>query len=205
MKHFLLRLEWDESVESYFQPLMELSVDHSGFEYCAAIDLWVNRTDGEVVLVHFLNSYDETLCEHQPLLNARMSVFCTLNNFHYSAVGPKNLDNLVLHSNLELLWRYATSQVTAGQQVLVNTFFTQEKFPTAGKMRNYLKRHGFSADLVYSFIFHRLVLCDIGHFYLTHETHIQSSGKYPVVLLRDEAKKLPLNEGITAAKIQNIF
>src|SRR5207237_5242410 len=84
--NFLLKLEWDPAVKSYFQPGMEFNVDYKGLEYLAKADLWVDYYSGSTVVIHFLDSKTIQLYKDIPMLKGKVQLCCHAFNLKYIAL-----------------------------------------------------------------------------------------------------------------------
>ncbi len=177
--NYLVFLEWDSTVESYFQPLMSVEVDYQNIEYQAKIDLWINYQNGKTELIHFLDRKWMELISDHPMLYARFERFCRSCNLKYVPITTLDTDCDPLLPNLNLLWRNARHELRPTHVVLVNNFFAREKATTLGKLRQVLTEAGFSCELAYTLIFHKLVLADILHFPLAGNTTILPGHVYP--------------------------
>lgn len=169
---YLLWLEWDPKVESYFQPLMEVGASNNGREFFAKIDLWIEYNDRNAALIQILDAETNRLYSNNPDLRAQVKYSCQSFNMDYMAVSEQEVKKQPLCFNLKRLWRFAGWDIHLGHKVLVKNFFSTERIPTVGKLKAFLKKFGFPAQYVYTFIFHKIILADIHYFPVTDETPI---------------------------------
>ncbi|MEJ7849541.1 MAG: hypothetical protein WKF92_15775 [Pyrinomonadaceae bacterium] len=98
---YLLHLEWDITVSSYFQPQMKIVVDFEGSEYLAGVKLWVDYRNGKTCLVDFIDSKTEKLYSDHPELYAEIKSSCKSMNLHYRAINVADTKVLPLSWNLK--------------------------------------------------------------------------------------------------------
>jgi hypothetical protein len=170
--NYLVSLEWNAAIESYFQPLMDVTVIYKGFEYGAHIDLWTEGKEGTVSLIHIPDEQTMDLYRNHPMLLARLKHSCQSFNSNFIVLEEAQITKQSFTYNLKQLWPYAGREIRLGHKLLINRFFTLERKPNVGKLKSFLMQHGFEAEYVYSFIFHKVVLADIGYFPITDDTHI---------------------------------
>ncbi len=170
--NYILWLEWDSKVKSYFQPLMEIKAQTNTNEFEAKIDLWVDFHNGITWLIHFIDAETAQRYSEQPSLYAGVNHSCHLNKMRYVAIVGSEAISDMLKFNLNLLWFYAKDEIRLAHLLLVNKFFSRQRIPTVGKLKNTLLNNGFDASLVYTFIFHKIVLANIEQLSITDENVI---------------------------------
>lgn len=172
---YLQWLEWYSNVKYYFQPNLELKVAYRRFIFSPSIDLWMVNKENQVSLVHLLDADTVQLYKDQPLLKLRTVEHCRKMQMKYMPVDPPEPWLSFQTQNLNFLWGYARLEIKASHRLLTGIFFTEQKFPTLGKLKEFLKNQRFEMELAYSLIFHKIVLADINFSILTDRTPIQSN------------------------------
>lgn len=178
--NYLIFLEWDSKVESYLQPQqMEIVVDYENAHYEAKIDLWVNLRSGRSKLINFLDAKWLQLLNEHPMLHARFSRLCLESNLRYEPVSSFETNREPLASNLRLLWKNARQKFEMMHIRAAERFFERNCQTSIGKLQDEFTEAGYAADLVYTLIFHKLVLADVFYFPLTNETAVLPGAAYP--------------------------
>lgn len=177
--NYLIFLEWDTTVKSYRQPEMSLGVEYRGANYEAEIALWVDYRNGETEMVHFLDQKWTALINENPMLYARFELLCRDSNLRYLPVSTVEINCEPLLSNLKLIWRNARYSLQMTHVMLVNNFLAREKQPTLGQLCELFSNAEFPVELVYTLIFHKLILADILYLPLTDETTVLAGHVYP--------------------------
>lgn len=175
MLDYLRWLEWDPNVRSYFQPFMDINIEYSGFVYSASIDFWMVDQEDKINLVHLIDREAVQLYEDQPSLRLKIEERCRKMQMKYLPISPPKRRALIQTKNLNFLWNYARIEITSAHRLLTKVFFIEQKFPTVGKLKAFLKKHGFNIELAYSLIFHKIVLADINFVFLSDRSALQSN------------------------------
>lgn len=179
--NYLIFLEWDSKVESYFQPQqMEIGVDYRDAHYEAKIDLWVNMRRGRNKLVNFLDAKWLQLLNEHPMLHARFSRLCLESNLRYEPVSQYETNREPLASNLHLLWKNARQKFEMTHVRAAERFFERSRCTNLGGLQAEFVGAGYASELVYTLIFHKLVLADVFYFPLTNETAVLPGTAYPL-------------------------
>lgn len=188
--NYVIFLEWDTTVKSYFQPEIEITVDFQNTKHSAKIELWIEYHDKKTELVQFLDQEWIEYFNGNPLLYTKFEYFCHLGNFSYMPVNMDDSENEVLISNLNLLWSNARREIKMTHVMLINNFFARVRETNLGRLTNILVDAGFEAELIYTPIFHKLVLADTLYFPLNEKTtvlagyvHSNSKKTSPVLII----------------------
>lgn len=168
-------LEWDPNVRSYFQSFMEINIEYSGFIYSAFIDFWMVDQEDKVNLVHLLDREAVQLFDEQPSLKLKVKEHCRKMQMKYLPISPPKRWAAIQTKNLNFLWNYSRIEITSAHRLLTKVFFIEQKLPTLGKLKVFLKKHGFDIELAYSLIFHKVVLADINFVFLSDRSALQSN------------------------------
>ena len=172
---YLRWLEWNSDVKSYFQPFININVEYHGFIYSASIDFRVKNKEKQIHLVHLLDQETIQLLEDQPALKSKIAERCRKMQMNYLPIEPPKKWHSIQIKNLNFLWSHARIEIKLSHHLLTGIFFTEQKFPTLGKLKVFLIRHGFDIELAYSMIFHKVVSADIDFVLLSDKTALQSN------------------------------
>ena len=188
--NYLIFLEWDPAVKSYFQPGVEITVDFENKKHSAKIELWIEYHDRKTELVQFL---DREWIEHfndNPLLYTMFENFCQSRDCSYMPINVDDSENEALISNLNLLWNNARREIKMTHVMLINNFFAKVRETNLGRLTNVLINADFGAELIYTLIFHKLILADILYFPLSEKTtvlagyvHSNSEKASPILII----------------------
>lgn len=179
--NYVIFLEWDTTVKSYFQPEIEITVDFQNTKHSAKIELWIEYHDKKTELVQFLDQQWIEYFNDNPLLYTKFEHFCQSSNFSYMPVNVDDSENESLISNLNLLWSNAGREIKMTHVMLINNFFAKVRETNLGKLTNVLVSAGFEAELIYTLIFHKLILADILYFPLNERTTVLAGYVHPSV------------------------
>lgn len=201
--NYLVFLEWDTTVKSYFQPGIEITVDFQNKKHSAKIELWIEYYDKQTELVQFL---DREWIEHfndDPLLYTTFENFCQSSNFSYMPVNMDDSKNQALISNLNLLWNNARREIKMTHVMLINNFFAKVRETNLGRLTNVLIDAGFEAELIYTLIFHKLILADILYFPLNEKTtvlagyvHSNSEKTSPILIIERLNSRIGISQSL---------
>ncbi len=177
--NFLLLLEWDTQVDSYFQSQVEITITHNKCKHRTNTDLWVKYKNQTEKLIHLLDAEATQLYSNQPALFTKVKRACSAPGWRYTAVRENQVSRQPINYNLRRLWHYAQLEIRLGHRLLVGDFFLTERTPTFGKLKALLMKFDFPSEYVYTFIFHKLVLADVSFFAISEDTPL-ISGDYAV-------------------------
>ncbi len=83
-------------------------------------------------------------------------------------------------SNLRLLWKYADEEIQMGHLALLNKFFAKIRLPNLGKLQMFFADHGIDKNIVYTFIFRKLLVCNIRDFKLSKGSVILPNPRFEI-------------------------
>lgn len=173
-RDFLIYLEWDDYVKSYFQTDMHIVLHHGkNKDKCVPIDFQVERFGNRTELVHLFSGdrFDEEIwslanrCAHS--LNMEFVPFRVTDVLE----EPRR-------SNLEFLWQYARYEILAVHVALMNSFFAAENRRTLGELKQLFEAHGMDHAAIYSFIFRGAIYASIEDNSLNEQTALCRNSQY---------------------------
>lgn len=149
-RSYMILLEWDNRVMTYFQP--NLNIVLSGSSRILFIDFWVVRDKNETELVHFYygEKMDAELLEAGNEHARRLKI-------KFTPIQVGSVLKMPYVGNLEKLWEYAREEFSIIHISTVQTFFKNEGETTIKKLENLLGANGFKKEAIYSMIFHKLI------------------------------------------------
>ena len=149
-RQYMLLLEWDDSVTTYFQP--NLNIVLSGSSKILFIDFWVVREKHETELVHFY--FSEKM--HAELLKAGNEHARRLN-IKFSPVQAGSVLKMPFADNLERLWAHTREEFSTIHISIAQSLFKKENETTVEELENIFEANGFKKGAIYSMIFHKLI------------------------------------------------
>ena len=173
-RDYMIWLEFDVDVISYFQPRMEIVLKHRKNQPPSIkVDFWVNRRNGisEFVHIHENEQVDENVLPRAIGYAAAVDCIFTPIRLREIFLEPRR-------SNLELLWTHARREIRNIHLAYLNKFFTTEPYPTVGGLRDFLQSNGVTADLAYGLLFSRAVIVDLENFPLTGDTAVLKNNSF---------------------------
>jgi len=168
-REFMLLLEWDNEVKSYFQPEMEIIL--KDVNKSLKIDFWVERSSGITELVHLYcnEALDGDLLrgghEHAEKLH------CV-----FKPARIHDFINCRRLKNIEALWDY-DGDVGMIYLSLLETFMKTGLPKRLLELKRIFQFNGLDPNIVYTLIFHRTIEIDI-NCPVTDETEFSVSSSF---------------------------
>jgi hypothetical protein len=170
-RNFMIFLEWDENVWTYFQPSMHIVLAwRENEQMYINIDFQVERADNRIELVHFFS--DEQLDEE---VWSRANSYARAFNMEFVPFRVMDILEEPRCSNLQMLWKDARLEILSIHTAMLNKFFREESQPDVKKLRNALTTCGFDFRLVNTFIFHKAVIADVENNPINEKTALQQN------------------------------
>lgn len=171
-RDFMIALEFDKTVVSYFQPNVEIMLN---FEMIRSkplfIDFWVKRSDGREEFVYI---HDQVIDPHTMVASIQRT--SSLNVF-FTPVHINKINLEPRRRNLEMLWTYANIQIQHNHKNAIKNFFKGVQFPNIRALKRYFERNSLKKDLIYTMIFHQQILVNLDNFIITDESQIMCNLK----------------------------
>lgn len=164
-KDYAISLEYDPQAAHYFPAQTGLRIESNPDKFID-INFWVIYENKLERLV-YIHKGDLTLDhwkEATSCLRNKSAVF--------TPVSEQNIQREPRCSNLSLLWKYADAEIQIGYLTLLNKFFAETKLPNLGKLQKFLGEQEIDKNFVYTFIFHKVLVCNINDFKLSQGTII---------------------------------
>lgn len=177
--NFMIFLEWDENVWTYFQPHMYIALEwEKKAPMCVNIDFQVERVDNRVELVHLFNGeqFDQEIWY-------RANGYANAFNMEFVPFRVMDIIEEPRCSNLQMLWQDARQEIHSIHIALLNKFFHTEASPTIKKLRQAFEWSGFDPGLVNSLIFHKALIADVENNRISENTSVVRNPKF---ILRPE-------------------
>lgn len=174
--NFMISLEWDENVWTYFQPHMYIALEWGKNEQmCVNIDFQVERADNQVELVHLFTGeqFDEEVW-------SRANRYANAFNMEFIPFRVMDITEEPRCSNLQILWNDARLEIHSIHLAMLSKFFQEEKQPNVEKLRNALTSCGFDFRLANTFIFHRAVIADVENNPINEKTALRQNREFKV-------------------------
>lgn len=170
-KDYMIELEFDAGVVSYFQPQMDLIIERPERRpHLLKVDFWLIRRSGACEFIHLHDEEIDAEILPEAIGYAR-SVDSTFKPLRVSDVHKEPR-----RSNLALLWKHARRELKNIHLAYLSKFFRAEPYPTIDALRAFLQTNGLAADLAYAFLFKQYLIADIDNFPLTGDTGIVHNG-----------------------------
>ena len=175
-RNFMIFLEWDENVLTYFQPNMHMVLAwRENEQMYINIDFQVERSDNRVELVHLFigEQFDEEVW-------SRANGYARAFNMEFVPFRVMDIIEEPRCSNLQMLWKDARLEIRSIHIALLNKFFRYEPQPNVKKLRDALISFGFDACFVNTFIFHKAVMTDIENNQINEKTVLTQNQEFRV-------------------------
>lgn len=172
--NFMISLEWDENVYTYFQPHMHIALEWRKSEpMYVNIDFQIERADNRVELVHLFTGeqFDEEIW-------SRANGYANAFNMEFIPFRVMDIIEEPKCSNLRILWKDAGLEIRSIHLAMLNKFFQEEKQPNIKKLRNTLTAGGFDFRLANTFIFHKAVITDIENNSINEKTALRQNREF---------------------------
>lgn len=164
-REFMIELEFDSNVASYYQPEMDFIFAPGEDDSPAMrVDFCVHRRNE---VSEFIHLYEESV---DPLLLPKAIGYAAALGAEFRAVPVSEILVEPRRGNLKKLWRHARREVKNIHFAFIKKFFKEEFYPTVDGAKRFLKTNGFREALVYTLLFHRAVSVNLDDFPLTGDT-----------------------------------
>lgn len=165
-KDFLISLEFDNEVASYFPAKMEIQLSDDPeqrlkLNYCV-----VYKNTFESIFHIYKDGFNYTVWNKVLDSLADLKV-------NFQPISKETIEFEPRKSNLRILWKYAYAKEP--KVICLNDlhdFFVVNRLPQINKLKEFFLKKGYSAELVYNLIFHRTLICDVDNHNLNDETVI---------------------------------
>jgi hypothetical protein len=159
-RDYAILLEYDTQVAFYSPAQMGLRIERNPEKYIN-LNFWV-MNENKVERLVYIHNGDLTL-DHR-----KEAVTCLKNTKEvFTPVTEQTVQREPRCSNLRLLWKYADEEIQITYLPLLNKFFAITELPNLGKLQKFLEEQGIDKNIIYTFIFKKLVVCNIRDFKLS--------------------------------------
>lgn len=157
-KAYAMSLEFDNQVASYFPAQMAIQAKPEPDEVFLKINFWVVYENRLERLIHIHDEKFNMTLWDGALNNTSDLTAC------FTPIPVEKVMREPRKSNLELLWKFAEVELEMGYLGLLHQFFMETRNPTISSLRKYLAENELDPNLVYSFIFHKALICRLDGF-----------------------------------------
>lgn len=159
-RDYAILLEYDTQVAFYSPAQMGLRIEKNPEKFID-LNFWVmneNKLE-RLVYIHKGNLTIDHWKEAVTCLKDSKEVF--------TPITEQTIQREPRCSNLRLLWKYADEEIQMGHLALLNKFFAKIRLPNLGKLQMFFEDHYIDKNIVYTFIFRKLLVCNISDFKLS--------------------------------------
>lgn len=175
-RNFMIFLEWDENVWTYFQPNMHMVLEwRKNEQMYINIDFQVERAGNKFELVHLFVGE-----EFEEEIWSRANRYANALNMEFNPVRVMDITEEPRCSNLQLLWNDARLKVLSIHIAMLNQFFREVPKPNVRKLRSALNFCGLDSRLANSFLFHRAVIADLENNPINENTVIRQNRQFEI-------------------------
>lgn len=175
-RDFMIFLEWDENVLTYFQPNMHMVLEwRENEQMYINIDFQVERAGNRVELVHLFTGeqFDEEVW-------SRANRYAKAFNMEFVPFRVMDVIEEPRCSNLQILWQDARLEIRSIHLAMLNKFFREEKQTNIKSLGQTLTSCGFDVRLSNTFIFHKAAMTDVENNPINEKTVLRQNREFKV-------------------------
>jgi hypothetical protein len=167
---YAISLEYDTEIKGYFPTQLETIIQES-LEKSLKINFWVDERDDFARAIHIHGKeFSKELWLKSCESFSNLSVI-------FTPLSEESIEKEPLRSNLELLWKHAKREISIELSGLIKEFFIKNEHPTIKMLRDYLEKEKVDPELIYTLIFHKDLIVNIGNFQIRDKTHVALNPK----------------------------